>query len=920
MSALLFDILIYPIVFILELVFALVYQMIGSVGYSIIAVSIIVNIMVMPLYKRSDAMQEHERKEQERLAPVSKHIRKVFKGDERFMILQEYYRQNNYHTLYVLRGSLSMLLEVPFFIAAYYFLSHLTILQGASFHMIKDLGAPDSLIRWNNLSINVLPILMTVINFISGAIYTKGFQLRDKLQLYTLAVLFLVLLYNSPSGLVIYWTMNNAFSLIKNIFVKLSKDSKRDSAVLIAFMGILFLGAMYLRGKLYEKQILLFSLAVSAICLVPLLRWLTSHSHKSGSDKLTIDAGKDCRAYHNLNRDTYAVFILSGLFLTTLLGVVIPSSIVASSPADFISMFNGDNPLQLVVQIASIFFGLFSVWCGVVFFLVNDQIRQRFALAFWVLVIVSSVNYLVFAVNGGVLSTDLVYGGFGPARLEMILINGAVLLLSTFVSILLFKRFYALIKHIVLIALIALIGISIRNIILTNISRDSELLTDKEIASIPEDGLIHLSRTGKNVVVLMLDRAVSGYIPYIFNEDPGLNAQYKGFTYYPNTVSYAMHTNMGAPALYGGYEYTPKAMNERKGMTLAQKHNEALKVLPKLFTDNGFEVTVCDTSYAGYTEVGDYSIYSEMPGVRAIHLRGAVRPDNYRDIISIHQQYRKHSYLMYSIMCASPVSLRWWLYDMGCYRGVRRYTDGSPSEDMIGDYTELAKLPDLTTIKDDVNNCMFFMVSYLTHDPEPLQLPDYSLEKAIDNSPYINGWMAQFDESHIRMKEESVSGFRSHYQCNAAAIHLLGNWFDSLREEDVFDNTRIILVADHGANLEQFPELVFGQELDAQGLNPLLMVKDFNANSEFRTDNTFMTNADVPSLALERIIAAPRNPFTGRSIDQLPKKELQYVTTSHHYTIDPGPVEEFDTSDGNWFTVHSNLFDESNWNKVGDEQ
>ena len=98
--------------------------------------------MVLPMYMRSDAMQEKERDEQKRLSHWVKHIRKTFSGDERFMILQEYYRQNHYHPLYVLRGSLSMLLEVPFFIAAYYFLSHLALLQGTSFHVIRDLGAP----------------------------------------------------------------------------------------------------------------------------------------------------------------------------------------------------------------------------------------------------------------------------------------------------------------------------------------------------------------------------------------------------------------------------------------------------------------------------------------------------------------------------------------------------------------------------------------------------------------------------------------------------------------------------------------------------------------------------------------------------------------------------------------------------------
>jgi hypothetical protein len=37
---------------------------------------------------------------------------------------------------------------------------------------------------------------MTLINIVSGAIYTKGFPLREKVQLYLMALIFLVLLYH----------------------------------------------------------------------------------------------------------------------------------------------------------------------------------------------------------------------------------------------------------------------------------------------------------------------------------------------------------------------------------------------------------------------------------------------------------------------------------------------------------------------------------------------------------------------------------------------------------------------------------------------------------------------------------------------------------------------------------------------------
>ena len=101
-------------------------------------------------------------------------------------MLQTYYRQNNYKPTNALNGSVSLLLEIPFFMAAYQFLSGLTVLDGVSFGPIKNLGAPDGMLVIGTLAINVLPVLMTLINVISSAIYLKGFPLKTKIQLYAM--------------------------------------------------------------------------------------------------------------------------------------------------------------------------------------------------------------------------------------------------------------------------------------------------------------------------------------------------------------------------------------------------------------------------------------------------------------------------------------------------------------------------------------------------------------------------------------------------------------------------------------------------------------------------------------------------------------------------------------------------------------
>jgi hypothetical protein len=165
------------------------------------------------------------------MAPKIARIRAVFQGDELFMTLATYYRQNHYHPVFALRNSLSLLLQIPFFIAAYSYLTHLDLLSHTAFLFIPDLGAPDALLSIDTLAINVLPILMMLINGISGMVYSRALPFSQKLPIYGVSLIFLVLLYNSPSGLVICWIMNNIFSLIKNCVQKIKLPAPRSDPI-----------------------------------------------------------------------------------------------------------------------------------------------------------------------------------------------------------------------------------------------------------------------------------------------------------------------------------------------------------------------------------------------------------------------------------------------------------------------------------------------------------------------------------------------------------------------------------------------------------------------------------------------------------------------------------------------------------------
>ena len=175
MVTFLYTIIIYPLIQLIEFAFMLFYNVFKNEGISVIGVSLAVSIGTLPLYIVAEHWQQVQRDIEKKLDPGIKRIKSVFKGDEQYRILSTFYRQNHYHPLMALRSSFGLLIQVPFFIAAYSFLSNLPVLQGQPFFFIHDMGPQDALFHIGNFPVNVLPIAMTLINWVAGAIYTKGF-------------------------------------------------------------------------------------------------------------------------------------------------------------------------------------------------------------------------------------------------------------------------------------------------------------------------------------------------------------------------------------------------------------------------------------------------------------------------------------------------------------------------------------------------------------------------------------------------------------------------------------------------------------------------------------------------------------------------------------------------------------------------
>lgn len=910
--SILYDILIQPLVVAYDLLYTVLYGMIEDPVLAILALSIAINLLVLPLYRKADLMQKEEVAKSKKMRPMLDHIRRHFSGDERFMMQSAYYRVERYNPLSVMKEAGPLLLQIPFFIAAYRYISNIPMLRTASIGPITNLLMPDGLFQIGGLSINVLPIVMTAINCASGYVYTKDGPIRQKVQVYGTAAVFLALLYNSASGLVIYWIMNQLFSLAKNIVY--SREIKDERILPTA--GAVAVVVLVTIAMISDRIGMGVGSVVAECALVFAFFRIVSTVLSSRKEELPEQVNRLAAFIRPKSEQKYYVqVLLTELCMFLLVGVFIPTGVVASSVADFTDRTTGAVQSDLLLYPMTVYAGLFLVWCTVIIFARDGKKRRGLATGLWVVLGVALVNQFLFDPHVGVLYSDLVFDGELRFGVQEAALNVLCCVIVGIVCLLVFVKRPGWVKSAAAVIATSLLALCIRNVAVIYGGQDAGYA--QQTNQDADGGVIRLSRNGKNVVVMMLDRAIGGYAPFIFDEMPALKESFRGFVCYPNTVSFGPYTNFGSPGLFGGYEYTPSEINKRSDEQLKDKHNEALTVLPALFGGNGYQVTVCDPPYAGYKQTPDLSIYDGYPEVRAYNLSGKFTDKFEATMGGKTDERQKHNFVLYGLFRVVPLVFKDCIYDGGNYLAPkdsiiypRRFLDH---------YCVLDALQSITSVSDASENNFLMFQNATTHEPVSLNRPDYLVDNAMVQDEYPK--QARTVDG-LTMSMNDLSGWQ-HYCVNAASYREVAEWLDYLKDQGVYDNTRIILVSDHGRNLGQFDGLIHPDGLDVEYVWPLLMVKDFDSDGELSTSMEFMTNADVPTLAVKGIVDEPINPFTGKLITNEDKSDGVTITDSENYQIGryigltyDNSGTTFDTSDGNWWTVHDSIFDMNNWTKL----
>ena len=223
---------------ILKFVLVAFYKLIPNYGIAIILLTVLIKILLFPVthksYESTSKMQA--------VAPMITELRDKYKDNPNKMNAEmaALYKREGVNPM---GGCLPIVLQMPVFIALYGLLNKHFDLRGAVFIQgwINDLSAPETIftlpftipiVGWSE--IHLLPFLFVGTQLLSSKQMSAGSagmsNSQMKMMTYMMPIMFFFILYNMPSGLLLYWTVTNALTMAQQMFITWHRKQKEKSA------------------------------------------------------------------------------------------------------------------------------------------------------------------------------------------------------------------------------------------------------------------------------------------------------------------------------------------------------------------------------------------------------------------------------------------------------------------------------------------------------------------------------------------------------------------------------------------------------------------------------------------------------------------------------------------------------------------
>jgi YidC/Oxa1 family membrane protein insertase len=188
-------------------------------GIDIILLTILIKIIFYPLSVKSYKSM----KEMQKLQPLIAKLKEKYKDDKAKLNteMMDIYKQKKVNPL---GGCLPMVIQIPVFFALYKVLMGAIEFRHAPFFLwINDLAAPENLYSFSvagfTVPLRVLPFIMGITMLMQQKMTpTSVDPIQEKMMLF-MPVVFTFLFWSFPSGLVLYWLVNNVISIAQQYYI-----------------------------------------------------------------------------------------------------------------------------------------------------------------------------------------------------------------------------------------------------------------------------------------------------------------------------------------------------------------------------------------------------------------------------------------------------------------------------------------------------------------------------------------------------------------------------------------------------------------------------------------------------------------------------------------------------------------------------
>ena len=198
-------------------------KLVGNLGWALVIFSLLTKVVFMPLtIKSTESM-----KKMQQLTPKLNELKAKYKDKPDLMQkeMMKLYKENKVNPM---GGCFPLLLQMPFFFALYSALIDSIDLWRAPFILwMKDLSMPDTVLTVSGFDLNILPIVMTATTFVQQKLSTVDTGGQQKMLMMMMPLMFIFIFWSMPSGLVLYWALQNIFQIAHQLFINYrSKEEK----------------------------------------------------------------------------------------------------------------------------------------------------------------------------------------------------------------------------------------------------------------------------------------------------------------------------------------------------------------------------------------------------------------------------------------------------------------------------------------------------------------------------------------------------------------------------------------------------------------------------------------------------------------------------------------------------------------------